>query len=85
MYTCFFTGDSSSGFLISFDITQKDPDGYFHKFSLFDEDLIAKFFSRKVFSMLLHEGLINLELVQKILSWRHTRFNVHSQVRVRDR
>ena len=31
--------------------------------------------------MLLHEGLINLELVQKILRWRHTGFHVHSKVR----
>jgi len=31
--------------------------------------------------MLLHQGLINLQLVQKILRWRHTGFNVHSQVR----
>jgi len=31
----------------------EDPDGHFHKFSRFSEDLIAKFFSREVFSMLL--------------------------------
>lgn len=31
--------------------------------------------------MLLHAGLINLELVQKILCWKHTGFNVHSKVR----
>jgi len=31
--------------------------------------------------MLLHEGLINLQLVQKILRWRHTGFNVHTKVR----
>ena len=31
--------------------------------------------------MLMHEGLINLELVQKILRWRHTGFNVHAKVR----
>lgn len=31
--------------------------------------------------MLMHQGLINLELVQKILRWRHTGFNVHTKVR----
>lgn len=31
--------------------------------------------------MLMHEGLINQELVQKILRWRHTGFNVHTKVR----
>jgi len=53
-------------------------DGHFHKFTRFDESLIANFFTREVFSMLLHKGLINLELVQKILQWRHTGFNVHT-------
>jgi len=38
-----------------------------------------------VFSILLHEGLINLELVQKILRWQHTGFHVHSQVRARSK
>jgi hypothetical protein len=52
-----------------------------YKLSFFDESLIAKFFSRELFSMLLHERLINLELVQKILRWRHTGFNVHTKVR----
>ena len=35
--------------------------------------------------MLLHEGLINLELVQKILRWLHTGFNVHIKVRAKTR
>ncbi len=39
------------------------------------------FFSRELFSMLLHEGLINLELGQKILRWRYTGFNVHTKER----
>jgi len=60
----------------------EDQEGKFHKFSRFDESLIAKFFSREVFSMLLHEGLINLELVQKILRWRYHGFHVHSNVRI---
>jgi len=60
-------------------------DEHFHKFSRFDDSLIAKFFSREVFSMLLHEGLINLELVQKILSWLHTGFNVHTKVMAKTR
>ena len=35
--------------------------------------------------MLLHEGLINLELVQKILRWQHKGFNVHTKVRAKTR
>jgi len=30
-------------------------------------------------------GLINLELVRKILLWHHTGFNVHSKVRAKSR
>ncbi|MCK4645577.1 MAG: transposase [Candidatus Aminicenantes bacterium] len=63
----------------------EDQDGHFHKFTRLNDSLIAKFFSREVFSMLLHEGLINLELVQKILRWLHTGFNVHSKVRAKTR
>ena len=59
----------------------EDQEGQFRKLSFFDESLIAKYFSREVFSMLLHEGLINLQLVQKILRWRHIGFNVHTKVR----
>lgn len=36
---------------------------------------------REVFSLLLREKLIGLSLVQKILAWRHTGFNVHSKVK----
>jgi len=59
----------------------EDKEGQFHKLSRFSESLIAEFFSREVFSMLLDKGLINLELVWKTLGWKHTGFNVHSKVR----
>jgi len=36
---------------------------------------------REVFSLLLRKQLINLTLIQKVLRWRHTGFNVHSKVR----
>jgi len=36
---------------------------------------------KKPFSLLLRKKLIGLSLVQKILRWRHTGFNVHSKVR----
>jgi len=38
-------------------------------------------FMQDVFSLLLRKKLIGLPLVQKILGWRHTGFNVHSKVR----
>ena len=58
-----------------------DEEGIFHKVSCFDDPLIARFFCREVFSLLLNRKLISVEWVQKILSWRHTGFHVHSQVR----
>ena len=43
----------------------EDQDGQFHTLSFFSKSLLAKLFSRAVFSMLLHQGLINLQLVSK--------------------
>jgi hypothetical protein len=59
------------------------PDGAFHHVCRFYDEVIQEIFTHEVFSMLLREKLIGLPLVQKILRWRHTGFNVHSQVRVR--
>ena len=50
-------------------------------FFRFNDDLIRTIFTREAFSFLLRRDLINLELVRKLLSWRHTGFNVNSQVR----
>jgi len=60
-------------------------DGAFHRISNFNDGLIQQLFTCEVFYLLLAEKLIGLSLVQKILSWRHTGFNVHSKVRTRDR
>jgi len=49
-----------------------DKEGNFHKVEKFDDSLIAEFFSREVFSLLLREKLISLSLVQKILAWRQS-------------
>jgi len=57
------------------------PDGAFHRVSRFHDDLIQALFTREVFSLLLRKKLIGLPLVENILSWRHTGFNVHSEVR----
>jgi hypothetical protein len=57
------------------------PDGAFHHVCRFHDEVIREIFTHEVFSLLLREKLIGLPLVQKILRWRHTGFNVHSQVR----
>jgi hypothetical protein len=50
-------------------------------FKVGNDSLLCRFFTREVFSLLLRKHLINRDLVKKILSWRHTGFNVHSKVR----
>jgi hypothetical protein len=57
------------------------PDGAFFRVSRFHDEVIQEIFTHEVFSLLLRKKLIGLPLVRKILSWRHTGFNVHSQVR----
>jgi len=58
-----------------------DKDGRFHKVSSINDALLCRFFTREVFSLLLGKQLINRDFVKKILSWRHSGFNVHSKVR----
>ncbi len=57
------------------------PDGTFHRVSRFHDEVIQEIFTHEVFSLLLQKKLTGLPLVGKILCWRHTGFNVHSQVR----
>ena len=57
------------------------PDGAFHRVRRFHDEVIQEIFTHEVFSLLLRKQLIDLSLVQKILKWRHTGFNVHSKVR----
>jgi len=58
----------------------EDKQGQFHKVSNFNDSLLTEFFS-----LLLRKQLVNLSLVQKMLRWHHTGFNVHSKVRTRTR
>jgi len=58
-----------------------DKKGQFHRVPHFKDPLLCRFFTLKVFSLLLEKKLINQNLVQKISQWRHTGFNVHSKVR----
>jgi hypothetical protein len=57
------------------------PDSAFYHVGRFRDEVIQEIFTHEVFSLLLRKKLIGLPLVQKILRWRHTGFNVHSQVR----
>jgi len=61
------------------------PDGAFHRVSRFHDEVIQEIFTHEVFSLLLRKKLIGIPLVEKILCWRHTGFNVHSKVRAQTR
>ena len=58
-----------------------DKQGRFHKVTSFNDSLLCRFLTCEVFLLLLHKQLINRDLVQRILHWRYTGFNVHSKVR----
>jgi hypothetical protein len=51
--------------------------------SRIDDSRLASLFSREVPGFLVHQELLSPEWAEKILSWRHTGFNVHSWVRAR--
>jgi ribosomal protein S27E len=57
------------------------PDGSFRRVPRFHDEVIQEIFTHEVFSLLLRKKLIGIPLVRKIHNWRHTGFNVHSQVR----
>jgi len=59
----------------------EDREGTFHHLASFQDSLLAQMFAREVFALLLREELISEALVEKIIGWRHTGFNVHSKVR----
>jgi hypothetical protein len=61
------------------------PDGTFHRVCRFHDEVIQKIFTHEVLSLLLRKKLIGLPLVEKILHWHHTGFNVHSQVRAQSK
>jgi hypothetical protein len=59
----------------------EDFEGTFHHVAEFQDSLMTQFFKREVFSVLFGEELISPELVEKIASWRHSGFSVHSKVK----
>jgi len=63
----------------------ENSEGRFHHVASFQDSLLADFFSREVFALLLKEELISEALVEKISGWRHTGFSVHSKVRAKTR
>jgi hypothetical protein len=57
--------------------------GLFHKVSRIDDSRLASLFAREVLTDFVRNELLSPEWAERILSWRHTGFNVHSRVRAR--
>jgi hypothetical protein len=60
-----------------------DAPGEFHKVPRIDDPRLAEIFAREVLRFLVHKELLSPEWADRLLSWRHTGFNVHSRVRAR--
>ena len=60
-----------------------DKAGEFHKVSRIDDSRLAELFAREVLRSLVHKQLLSPEWAERILSWHHTGFNVHSRVRAK--
>jgi hypothetical protein len=57
-----------------------DKAGVFHKISRIDDSRLAELFAREVVDFLVRKELLSPEWAERLLSWRHTGFNVHSRV-----
>ncbi len=57
--------------------------GAFHKIPRIDDSRLAGLFAREVLGFLVTRELLSLEWAERLLSWRHTGFNVHSRVRAK--
>jgi len=60
-----------------------DRAGIFRGLPRLDDSRLAEIFAREVLRLLVGQGLLSPEWAERILSWRHTGFNVHSRVRAR--
>jgi len=60
-----------------------DEAGVFHKIPRIDDSRLAEVFAREVLSMVVRKELLSPEWAERILSWPHTGFNVHSLVRAK--
>jgi hypothetical protein len=60
-----------------------DESGVFRKLSRIDDSRLAELFAREVLGFLVQRELFSPEWAERLLSWRHTGFNVHSRVRAK--
>jgi hypothetical protein len=60
-----------------------DEAGVFHKIPRIDDSRLTELFAREVLGFLVHKELFSPEWAERLLSWRHTGFSVHSRVRAK--
>ena len=60
-----------------------DRAGTFHRIPRLDDARLAEIFACEVLRLLVNRGLLSPEWAERILSWRHSGFNVHSRVRAK--
>jgi hypothetical protein len=60
-----------------------DKAGRLYKIPRIDDSRLAEIFTREVLADLVGRELLSPEWAERLLSWRHTGFNVHSRVRVK--
>jgi len=60
-----------------------DAAGVFHQIPRIDDSRLAEVFGREVLAFLVGRELLSPEWAERLLSWRHTGFSVHSRVRAK--
>jgi len=60
-----------------------DEAGVFHRIPRLDDSRLASLFAREVLADLVRKEFLSPEWAERLLSWRHTGFNVHSRVRAK--
>nr|NIW37707.1 hypothetical protein [Gemmatimonadota bacterium] len=62
-----------------------EPDGSFERLPYPDSRQLERLFRAELLRLLLGRGLISQEIIDNLLSWRHSGFSVHAEVTVADR
>jgi len=60
-----------------------DEAGGFQRIGSFDDDRLAELFAREVLRLLVGRELLSPDWAERLLSWRHSGFLVHSRVRAK--
>ena len=60
-----------------------DEAGVFHRIPRLEDSRLTELFAREVLGFLVHKELFSPEWAERLLSWRHTGFSVHSRVRAK--